>query len=91
VRDQIARTLREFRFTPRGCAKSYEKPYLEYYDAIPYPWGFRVPDFVKFTSDDSKTTYELVGQLLAQINDVDVTNMHKIRLFPLSLSGTAFS
>jgi hypothetical protein len=28
VRDQIARTLREFGFTPRGRARSYQKPYL---------------------------------------------------------------
>jgi uncharacterized membrane protein len=40
VRDQIARTLREFRFTPKGRAGSYQKPYSEYFDTIPYPWGF---------------------------------------------------
>jgi hypothetical protein len=37
VRDQIARTLREFGFTPKGRARSYRKPYLEYFDTIPYP------------------------------------------------------
>jgi hypothetical protein len=39
VRDQIARTLREFRFTPKGRARPYQKPYLEYFDTIPYPQG----------------------------------------------------
>jgi hypothetical protein len=58
VRDQIARTLREFRFTPKGQARSYQKPYLEYFDMIPYPRGFRVPDLAKFMSDDTKTMYE---------------------------------
>jgi hypothetical protein len=58
VRDQIARTLREFRFTPKGQARSYQKPYLEYFDTIPYPRGFWVLDLAKFTSDDTKTTYE---------------------------------
>jgi hypothetical protein len=88
MRDQIAR---EFEFTSKGCAKAYQKPHPEYYDAIPYLWGFRVPDFVKFTGAAAKTTYENVGQFLAQINDVGMTDVHKIRLFPLLLLGTAFS
>jgi hypothetical protein len=37
VRDQIARTLREFGFTPKGRARSYQKPYPEYFDTRPYP------------------------------------------------------
>jgi hypothetical protein len=40
IREQIARTLREFSFTPRGRAKVYQKPYPEYFDTIPYPRGF---------------------------------------------------
>jgi hypothetical protein len=61
VRDQIARTLREFGFTPKGWGRSYQKLYPEYFDTIPYPWGFRVPDLAKFTGDDTKTTYEHIG------------------------------
>jgi hypothetical protein len=41
VMDQIARTLREFGFTPKGRARSYQKPYSEYFDTIPYPRVFR--------------------------------------------------
>jgi hypothetical protein len=89
--DQIARTLREFGFTPKGWARSYQKPYLEYFDTIPYPRGFRVPDLAKFTGDDAKTMYEHIGQFLAQVNNVGITDMHKIRMFPLSLSGVAFN
>jgi hypothetical protein len=91
IRDQIARTLREFRFTPKGQARSYQKPCLEYFDTIPYPRGFRVPDLAKFTGDDAKTTYEHIGQFLAQVNDVSITDVHKIRMFPLSLTGAAFN
>jgi hypothetical protein len=91
VREQIARTMREFSFTPKGYARVYQKPYLEYFNTIPYSQGFRVPDFTKFTDDDKKTTYEHVGQSLAQINDASITDAHKIRLFPLSLSDTTFN
>jgi hypothetical protein len=65
VRDQIARTLWEFGFTPKGRCRSYQKPYPKYFDMIPYPWGFQVPDLAKFMGDDAKTTYEHIGQFLA--------------------------
>jgi hypothetical protein len=39
VREQIARTLREFGFFPKGLARTYQKSYPEYYDNIPYPLG----------------------------------------------------
>jgi hypothetical protein len=76
---------------PKGRAGSYQKPYPEYFDMIPYPRGFRVPDLAKFTGDDAKTTYEHIGQFLAQVNDVGITDIHKIMMFPLSLTGTAFN
>jgi hypothetical protein len=91
VRDQIARTLREFGFTPKGWTRLYQKPYPEYFDTIPYPQGFQVPDLAKFTGDDAKTTYEHIGQFLAQVNDVGITDVHKIRMFSLSLTGTTFN
>jgi hypothetical protein len=83
--------LREFGFTPKGQAMSYQKPYLEYFDMIPYLRGFWVPDLAKFTGDDAKTTYEHIGQFLAQVNDVGITEVHKIRMFPLSLTGASFN
>jgi hypothetical protein len=50
-----------------------------------------MPNFAMFNGDDSKTTYEHIGQFLAQINDVGMTDIHKIRLFRLLLSGIAFN
>jgi hypothetical protein len=35
VRKQIARTLREFGFMPRGHVRVYQKPHPEYFDAKP--------------------------------------------------------
>jgi hypothetical protein len=88
---QIARTLREFGFTPKGRAISYRKLYPEYFDTIPYPRGFQVQDLVKFMGNDAKTTYEHIGQFLAQVNDMGFYDIHKIRMFPLSLTGTMFN
>jgi hypothetical protein len=58
---------------------------------VPYPRGFQVPDFFKFTGSDSKTKYEHVGRFLAQVNVIGINNMHKIRLFALSMSGMTFN
>jgi hypothetical protein len=87
VRDQIARTLREFALTPMGRARSYQKPYPEYFDMIPYPRGFHVPDLAMFVGGDAKTTYEHKRQFLAQVNDVGITDVHKIRMLLLSING----
>jgi hypothetical protein len=91
ARAQIARTLMVFGFTPKGQARSCQKPYSEYFDTIPYPRGIRVLDLAKFTGDYTKTTYEHIGQFLAQVNDVGITDIHKIRMFPLSLTGIVFN
>jgi hypothetical protein len=90
VREQIMRNLRGFGFNPKGCARAYQKPYPEYFDTIPYLQGIRVPGIMKFNGDDTKT-YEHVGQLLVHVNEVGITNIHKIRLFPVSLYGNAFN
>jgi hypothetical protein len=58
---------------------------------IPYPWDFWVPNLAKFTGDDAKTTYEHIGQFLEKVYDMGITDIHKIRMFPLSLIGTTFN
>jgi hypothetical protein len=81
VMEQVTRTLRELGFAPRGRAKAYKKPYPEYFDTVPYPRGFRVPDFVKFTRDDARTTYEHIEQFLAQVSIAGITDVHRVKLF----------
>jgi hypothetical protein len=71
--------------------RTYQKPYPDYFNNIPYPRGFTVPDFTKFNKDDTRTTHDHVGQFLAQTNNVGVNDVQRIRLFPLSLCGTAFN
>jgi hypothetical protein len=63
VREKIARTLREFEFTLKGCAQVYQKLYPDYFDRF---LTQRVLEFLisLITRDDAKTTYEHVGQFL---------------------------
>jgi hypothetical protein len=48
---------------------SYRKPYLSSFDSVPYPTGWRCPEFVKFNGDDSKPTWEHISQYLAQLGE----------------------
>jgi hypothetical protein len=60
--NQLATILREtYDIEPKGRGCVYQKPYLYYYDQLPYPRGYRVPEFSKFSGEDGETTLEHVG------------------------------
>jgi hypothetical protein len=50
-----------------------------------------MPDFVKFSGDDNRTTWEYISQYTAQLGQVGTFNSLKVHLFSLSLTGTAFA
>jgi hypothetical protein len=63
--NQMATILCEsFGIEPKGRGHVYQKPYLDYYNQLPYPRGYRVPDFFKFSGEDGKTPLEHVGQFI---------------------------
>jgi hypothetical protein len=59
--NQLATILRESIIEPKGRGCVYQKTYPDYYDQLPYPRGYRVPEFSKFSGEDGKTTLEHVG------------------------------
>jgi hypothetical protein len=67
------------------------KPYPDYYDQLPYPRGYRVSEFSKFSGDDGKIILEHIGQFILQYGEASANDALKLRMFPLSLSGTAFT
>ena len=75
----------------KGKTLSYQNPYPISFDTVTYPAGFRLPEFVKFNGDDSKSTFDHVSQYLAQLGEASSINELKVHLFSLSLIGTAFS
>jgi hypothetical protein len=63
--NQLATILREsFGIEPKGRGCVYQKPYPDYYDQLPYPRDYRVPEFSKFSEDDGKTTLEHISQFI---------------------------
>jgi hypothetical protein len=69
----------------------YQKSYPNYYDRLTYPRGYRVYEFSKFSEKDGKTTLEHVDQFILQCGEASVNDALKLRIFPLSLSDTAFT
>jgi hypothetical protein len=63
--NQLTTILHEsFGIEPKGRGHIYQKPYPDYYDQPPYPMGYRVPEFSKFSGDDGKSILEHVGQFI---------------------------
>jgi hypothetical protein len=50
-----------------------------------------MPDLIKFRSDDDRTTWEHISQYTGQLGEAGAFNALKVRLFSLSLTGTAFA
>jgi hypothetical protein len=83
--------LKSFSIEPKGRGWVYQKLYPDYYDQLPYPRGYRVPEFSKFSRDDGKTTLENVGQFILQCGEASAIDTLKLRMFSLLLSGTTFT
>jgi hypothetical protein len=54
------------------------------------PDGWKVPNFNKFSGDDSKSTMEHISMFLAQLGEASAYDFMKVHNFPLSLTSTAF-
>ena len=74
-----------------GRSRLYRRLYVDAFDLIPYPAGWRAPDFVKFSGDDNRSTWENISQYIAQLGEAGSSKSLHVRLFSLSLTGTAFS
>ena len=74
-----------------GRNQLYQRPYPDAYDLVPLPTGWRVPDFIKFSGDDNRSTWEHISQYVAQLGEASSINSLRVCLFSLSLTGTAFS
>jgi hypothetical protein len=74
-----------------GNTNLYQKPYDPEFDRFPLPCGWRMPDLIKFSGYDDRTTWEHISQYTAQLGGAGVYNALKVHLFSLSLTGTAFA
>ena len=90
--DMIADVMREqFGLKPKDTGNLYRHPYPEWFERVPLPNRYKVPDFSKFSGQDNVSTYEHVSRFLAQCGEASAVDALRVRLFPLSLSGSAFT
>ena len=90
-KNDLANLLREnFGVDVRNKTRTYQKPYPTSFDSVAYPAGFRLPEFVKFSGEDTRNTFEHISQYLAQLGEAGSINELKVCFFSLSLTGIAF-
>jgi hypothetical protein len=71
--------------------QSYQKSYNHRFDTVPYPQGARIPEFSKFSGENGRSTHEHIGKFLAHLGELADGEALRVRLFSLSLTGTAFA
>jgi hypothetical protein len=69
----------------------YRKPYPERIDKEEWPRGFKTPDFTTFSREDEKTALEHISRFTIQCGEYSNNGNGKLRLFPNSLTGQAFT
>ncbi|XP_021801443.1 uncharacterized protein LOC110745629 [Prunus avium] len=69
----------------------YRRPYPEHFDQEEFPQGFKVSDFTLFSGDGHQLTMEHIGRFTAQCAEIGYREVLKLRLFPSTLIGAAFS
>jgi hypothetical protein len=90
-KEQVASMVKNKFGIDMGNSRLYQKPYKADFDLMAYPPGWHVPDFIKFSSEDNRTTWEHISQYIAQLGEASAHDSFKVRLFSLSLTGTAFA
>ena len=77
----------QFGLKPKGLTFSYKRPYPEWYDLVALPINYRLPEFAKFTGQDSTSTIEHVSEYLTQLGEASVEEAHRVRSSPCPCQG----
>jgi hypothetical protein len=92
IREEMVELFRDrLGFSVARVGQSYQKPYYHRFDTVPYPQGARIPEFSKFSSENGRSTHEHIGQFVAHLGELADGEAFRVRLFCLSLTGTAFA
>ena len=88
---KIAKVMREqFGLRPKKQSLMYKTPYPPAYNQIPLPHKHKMPDFTKFSGQEEVSTMEHVNRFLLWLGEAGNHDALRVRLFSLSLSGSAF-
>ncbi|KAI4340705.1 hypothetical protein MLD38_025515 [Melastoma candidum] len=94
LRDAITQVIEQVvpGIARRDDACLYRSPYPAYVDRdFPLPRGYKVPDFTRFSGEDEMTPLEHVARFTHQLGEAAGNDFWKLKLFPNSLTGDAFT
>jgi hypothetical protein len=82
----------QFGLKPKNQGDVYTPPFREWYHTVALPNRVKVPtEFTKFSGQDHTSTVEHIAQYLMQLGEASADEAFRIRYFPLSLTGPAFT
>ena len=70
---------------------AYNRPYPPQVDLVEFLVNYKVPKFSLFSGDEEQSTIEHIDRFTVQCGHVGGIKALKLRLFPNSLTGIAFS
>jgi hypothetical protein len=82
----------QFGLKPKMQGQVYTPPFPEWYHRVDLPHRVKPPsDFTKFSGQDDTSTVEHIARYLMQLGEASADEVFRIRYFPLSLTGPAFT
>jgi hypothetical protein len=82
----------QFGLEPKNQGHIYTSPFLEWYQRVGLPNRVKVPtEFTKFSGQYDTSTVEHIARYLMQLWEASADEAFRIRYFPLSLTGPAFT
>ena len=91
LKEDLANMVKTKLGVDMGRSRLFRKLYPDAFDLVSYPVGWRIPEFIKFSDDYNRTAWKHISQYVSLLGEASSSNALRVRLFSLSLTGSAFS
>jgi hypothetical protein len=82
----------QFGLKPKIQGQAYTPPFPKWYHTVVFPPRVKPPAyFTKFSGQDDTSTVEHIERYLMQLGEASADEVFRVRYFPLSLAGPAFT
>jgi hypothetical protein len=82
----------QFVLKPKMQGQAYTPPFPEWYHRVILPPRVKPPtEFTKFSGQDDTSSVEHIARYLMQLGEASADEAFRVRYFPLSLTGPAFT
>jgi hypothetical protein len=82
----------QFGLKPKMQGPAYTPPFPKWYHRVILPPRVKPPtEFTKFSGQDDTSTVEHIARYLMQLGEASADEAFRVRYFPLSLTGPAFT